>query len=70
MKLETLQPDSQSVCAGWNIVRWCEETSISRASFYLLALKPRTVKLGRRTVVIESPQDYLNRVASFQLEAA
>lgn len=56
--------------AGWSIATWCGATSISRASFYLLARKPRTVKLGRRTVVIESPQIYLQRIAESQLEAA
>lgn len=56
--------------AGWSITNWCGATSISRASFYLLARKPRTVKLGRRTVVIESPQSYLQRISEAQLEAA
>ena len=53
----------QEIAAGWNIPNWCAATSISRASFYLLAHKPQTVKLGRRTVVIESPQSYLQRIA-------
>lgn len=53
--------DEQS--AGWNIAQWCESISVSRASFYLLADKPKTVKIGRRHVVIESPHDYLNRIA-------
>ncbi|MCA3002794.1 MAG: hypothetical protein ACK5RJ_13955 [Burkholderiales bacterium] len=56
--------------AGWTIPDWCASTSISRASFYLLAQRPRTVKLGRRTVVIESPDAYLQRIADTQLEAA
>lgn len=55
--------------AGWNIPNWCAATSISRASFYLLALRPRTVKLGRRTVVIESPKDYLQRIADAAVRA-
>ena len=67
MKIET---DLQKQTAGWNIPSWCNATSISRASFYLLANKPRTVKLGRRTVIIESPEAYLQRVAELQLEAA
>ena len=53
----------QEMAAGWNIPTWCAATSISRASFYLLTHKPQTVKLGRRTVVIESPQSYLQRIA-------
>ena len=60
----------QPIPAGWNIPSWCNATSISRASFYLLAKKPQTVKLGRRTIVIESPQKYLQRIADTQLEVA
>ena len=56
--------------AGWSIPEWCSATSISRASFYLLAQRPRAVKLGRRTVVIESPHAYLKRIADTQLETA
>ena len=58
---------------AWTIADWCSATSISRASFYLLASKPRAVKIGRRTVVIESPQSYLLRIAELndsQLNAA
>ena len=70
MKHATEEPATP---AGWNVPDWCAATSISRASFYLLAQKPRTVKLGRRTVVIESPQAYLQRIAELsesQLNAA
>lgn len=55
--------------AGWAIRDWCMATNISRASFYLLAVRPGRVKLGRRTIVIESPQDYLHRIAELS-EAA
>ncbi len=50
--------------AGWKIADWSRAISISRASFYLLVQRPRTVKLGRRTVVVEPPLDYLERIAS------
>lgn len=70
MKTDQAQPISLDQSAGWKIAQWCEDTSISRATFYLLAIKPRTVKLGRRTVVIESPQAYLQRIADTSLEAA
>lgn len=70
MENESTQSITPSPNAGWNIPNWCCATSISRASFYLLAHKPRTVKLGRRTVVIESPADYLERIAQAQLEVA
>ena len=63
------ESESSTETAGWAIAKWCEATSISRASFYLLSQKPRIVKLGRRTVVIESPTNYLERIAQAQLEA-
>jgi hypothetical protein len=63
-------PKAIATTAGWNIPDWCTSTSISRASFYLLVERPKTVKLGRRRVVVESPRDYLARIASLQKEAA
>lgn len=61
-----MYPTPAAQAAGWTIPDWCRATSISRASFYLLAQRPETVKLGRRTVVIESPRDYLARIANSQ----
>ena len=69
MKTEQPQSLPPEQNAGWNIARWCEAISVSRASFYLLAHKPRSVKIGRRHVVIESPKAYLQRMAESQLEA-
>jgi hypothetical protein len=65
-----MYPTTPAQAAGWTIPAWCEATSISRASFYLLAQRPETVKLGRRSVVIESPAAYLARIASLQKVAA
>jgi hypothetical protein len=56
--------------AGWSILNWCAATTISRAGFYNLAHRPECVKIGRRTVVVESPQAYLERIAAAQKEAA
>lgn len=67
--LDSPTDNRRNIPAGWGIREWCKATSISRASFYLLAHKPRKVKLGRRTIVIESPQDYLQRIAALS-EAA
>jgi hypothetical protein len=55
---------------GWRIPEWCSAISISRASFYLLRHPPGCVKIGARTVVIESPAEYLNRLAEQQKGAA
>jgi predicted DNA-binding transcriptional regulator AlpA len=69
MKIETNRTSERS-SAGWNIPDWCSATTIARATFYTLEHRPRTVKIGRRTVVIESPTNYLERIAQAQLEAA
>ena len=58
-----MYPLTPEAPAGRNIPDWCKAISISRPTFYTLTHKPQTVKLGRRTVVIESPQDYLQRIA-------
>lgn len=52
--------------AGWAIREFCEDIGISIAKFYTLTtdLKPRTVKLCGRVVVLESPREYLVRIES------
>jgi hypothetical protein len=55
---------------GWNIQSWCESVGICRASFYLLQDRPKVVKLGRRSIVVESPADYLQRVLQAQREVS
>ncbi len=54
--------------AGFNLTEWCELTSISRPKLYTLPtdLRPKIIKVGRRTIVIEAPADYLKRVAATQ----
>jgi hypothetical protein len=58
--------------AGYPIAAWCEATNISRATFYTLPLeiKPNTVKIGKRHIVIEAPGDFLRRVQSLNAKAA
>ena len=56
--------------AGWPISDWCREISIARATYYTLATRPTSVKIGKRTVITECPRDYLQRIAEAQLEAA
>ena len=54
--------------AGFSIGAWCAAVSIGRTTFYTLPpyLKPRTVKIGERTIIAESPPDYLARIAAEQ----
>jgi hypothetical protein len=53
---------------GWSIPAYCEAVGYSRAMFYLLPseLRPRSVKVGRRHIVIEPPAKYLARLAAAQ----
>jgi len=58
--------------AGWPITAWCFATSISRAKFYTLPapLRPKSVQLGKRHIIIEQPGDWLSRLAQAQADAA
>ena len=55
---------------GWSISEWCAAITICRAGFYLLKRKPKRVKLGRRQIITESPEAYLQHIAGTQSEAA
>ena len=65
-------PDSQSQArAGWSIPSYCAACNFSRATFYNLPdhSRPRSLKIGKRHIVIEPPEQFLARLASMQ-EAA
>lgn len=55
--------------AGWSIPAWCASAGISRGLFYTLEGEraPRSVKLGKRRIVLEPPSDYLARIAGQSL---
>jgi len=57
--------------AGWDIPSYCAACGFSRATFYNLPdeSRPRSLKLGRRRIVVEPPAAFLARLASAQ-EAA
>jgi hypothetical protein len=57
--------------AGFAIPSWCRAVGIGVSSFYQLGaeLRPASVKVGDRRLVIESPQAYLQRIASQQQQA-
>ena len=54
--------------AGFNISDWCAATTVSRASLYKLPSneKPHSVKLQKRRIILESPGDWLARMAAAQ----
>jgi hypothetical protein len=49
--------------AGYTISEWCEKVGISRTAEWQLPAdeKPRSVHVGRRRIVTESPRDWLIR---------
>jgi hypothetical protein len=68
--METVMASQKS---GRDLASWCNEIGCTRAFIYGLPenQKPRTVKIGRRRFVLETPQEYLERMAATQtLEAA
>jgi hypothetical protein len=58
--------------AGFHITDWCDAVGFSRATYYNLPveLQPQSVRIGGRRLVIESPREYLLRVANSQQAAA
>ncbi len=54
------------VKAGFNIKEWCKAVGIGRSSLYVLQgnLRPRMAKIGKRNIVVESPREYLDRIAA------
>lgn len=56
--------------AAWDVPHWCDEVGISRPTFYVLDPQPKVARIGRRVRVVESPTDYLNRLADLQAKAA
>ncbi len=69
MRVESSQPNRK---AGLSIVEWCEIVGFSRPTFYRLTgpLKPRMAAIRGRQIVVESPEEYLERVASQQAQTA
>lgn len=51
--------------AGYDISAWCTSVGISRATFYKLDgdLRPGSVKIGKRHLIVERPADYMARLA-------
>lgn len=58
--------------AGWSIPEFCAACNFSRGTFYNLTdeLRPRQIKILKRTIVIEPPAQYLARLAAAQAERA
>lgn len=51
--------------AGWPLRAWCASANVSVATYYTLkdGIRPKSVKLGKRRIIIEAPADWLRRMA-------
>jgi len=66
------QSQSPSSKAGYKLNEWLAQVGFGRTTFYTLPaeMKPRSIKIGSSTVVIEQPTDYLARLAARQIRGA
>ena len=60
-----MDAQTASAQAGRPIPEWSALAGISRSTYYALPsqYRPRTVKIGKRLVIIESPAEWLERMA-------
>ena len=65
MKHQNIAPIEQ---AGFTTLAWCQALSISRAKLYQLPgeFQPRSLVLGRRRIITESPREYLQRISKLK----
>ena len=56
---------------GWSILDWCDATSLGRTKTFELISNGsiRSIREGRRRIIITSPADYFNAKYSGALEA-
>lgn len=64
-------PPARAERAGWQLDEWLPAVSISRAKFYSMpaTMRPKSVHLGTRRIIVESPKEYLGRIAALQTSA-
>lgn len=55
--------------AAWNRPDWCAALNLGISTFYTLQIPPRTIKIGKRLLIVESPADYAARIAATQAAA-
>jgi hypothetical protein len=51
--------------AGWSVRAWCASAGPSPATYYVMpeAMRPASVKIGKRRIIIEAPDAWLRRMA-------
>jgi|TARA_B100001093_G_scaffold190230_1_gene182778 hypothetical protein len=57
---------------GWSILDWCDATSLGRTKTFELISNGsiRSIREGRRRIIITSPADYFNAKYSGALEVS
>ncbi len=58
------EAQTQIATAGHTIEAWCPRVPIARATYYQLPqdARPKSLKIGRRVLILESPADWLKRM--------
>ena len=61
-----------SAPVNWSIGAWCPAAGISRTAEHQLPaeMKPRSIQIGRRRIIIEGPREWALRIREMQKEAA
>ncbi|MEO8753009.1 MAG: hypothetical protein ABI624_10050 [Casimicrobiaceae bacterium] len=57
--------------AGWKMSEFCPLVRLSKAKIHQLSadMQPRSVRIGRSRIIVESPAEWLARMASVQAAA-
>ena len=56
--------------AVWNVPEWSAALNLGRSTYYTLSIRPRSIKIGKRHLIVESPAAYVERLAAIQKAAA
>lgn len=67
----TSRPEAAIPKAGFSIDEYCAAISYCRATYYNLPpeLRPRSIKIGKRRIIVEPPAEYLARLSAAQQAA-
>jgi excisionase family DNA binding protein len=62
--------NSENGKAGWRIKEWCPQVGISRSLTYELIRdhKIKVVKLGRATIIITPPSEFLAKLGELETQ--
>ena len=71
MDKQTSQQIPPAIKVGRGVNEFCAAIDLCRGSYYNLPpeLQPKSVKFGKRRIIIEDPRSYLERIAAAQAQA-